>query len=76
VPYFLHPPEPPFRSPGSRGAYYALQALGIALGMVTLLLTFQISRLLIPDDHWSWLPGAIVATLPQFLFISASISNQ
>ncbi len=75
VAYFLHPPEPPFRSPGSRRAYTALRALGIALGAVTLLFTFRISRLLIPDDRWSWLPGAMLATLPQFLFIFSSISS-
>jgi 4-amino-4-deoxy-L-arabinose transferase-like glycosyltransferase len=74
VPYYLHPPPHPFPDTGSRAAFYALRALGIGLGLLNLLLVLRIARRFLPDDA-CWLAAALVATLPQFLFISGSINN-
>jgi hypothetical protein len=75
VPYFIHPPDGPFPSYANRAAFYALRGLGIILGLVTLCFTHGIARIFIQDDRWVWLPGALLASLPQFLFIFASINS-
>ncbi|MFQ5417225.1 MAG: DUF2142 domain-containing protein [Myxococcota bacterium] len=75
VPYFLHPPDGPFPTRGDRGAFYALRGLGIALGLVTLCFTFGIARVFLPDERWVWVPGALLASLPQFVFVCSSLNS-
>jgi len=74
VPYYLHPPPHPFAGSASRAAFYALRAMGIGLGLLNLLLVLRIARRFLPNET-CWLAAALVATLPQFLFISGSLNS-
>ncbi len=50
--------------------------LSVLLGTLTVLLTYLLSRYAFPGDRWSrLLTTGLVATIPQFTFISASVSN-
>ncbi|MCY4409347.1 MAG: DUF2142 domain-containing protein [Caldilineaceae bacterium] len=50
--------------------------ISVVLGTFTVLLTYLLSRHTFPTDRWSrLLATALVATIPQFTFISASLSN-
>lgn len=67
---------------GSNLALHTGRWLSLALGCLTLWLIYQIARLTFADDaqtNQSWplalLPVLWVATIPQFIFISAACSN-
>ena len=50
--------------------------ISIVLGTLTVFLTYLLARYAFPTDRWSrLLAPALVATIPQFSFISASLSN-
>ncbi len=50
--------------------------ISVVLGTFTVLFTYLLSRHTFPTDRWSrLLATALVATIPQFTFISASLSN-
>ena len=50
--------------------------ISVVLGTSTVLFTYLLSRHTFPTDRWSrLLATALVATIPQFTFISASLSN-
>lgn len=57
-------------------AWQLARLLGIPLGVLTLVWVWGSARLLIPHDHWfALLATMLVATLPQFLFTSALVTN-
>ncbi len=50
--------------------------ISLVLGTLTVFFTYLLARCAFPDDTWSrLLATALVATTPQFTFISASLSN-
>lgn len=50
--------------------------LSLLMGTLTVLLTYLLARYAFPNDRWSCLLATgLVATVPQFTFISASVSN-
>lgn len=50
--------------------------VSVILGTLTVLFTYMLARYAYPTDRWSrLLATALVATIPQFTFISASLSN-
>ena len=50
--------------------------ISLVLGTFTVLFTYLLARFAFPGDMWSrLLATALVATIPQFTFISASLSN-
>lgn len=50
--------------------------ISLVLGTLTVFFTYLLARFAFPDDAWSrFLATALVATIPQFTFISASLSN-
>ena len=50
--------------------------ISVTLGTVTVLFTYVLARFAFPSDRWArLLATALVATVPQFSFISASVSN-
>ena len=50
--------------------------ISVILGTITVLFTYWLSRYAFPTDRWSrLLATGLVATIPQFTFISASLSN-
>ena len=50
--------------------------ISLVLGTLTVFFTYLLARCAFPGDRWSrLLATALVATIPQFTFISASLSN-
>ena len=50
--------------------------MSVVLGTLTVLFAYLLARYVFPDDRWArLLATALVATVPQFTFISASLSN-
>ena len=50
--------------------------ISVILGTITVFFTYRLSWYAFPTDRWSrLLATALVATIPQFTFISASLSN-
>ncbi|MEZ4861462.1 MAG: glycosyltransferase family 39 protein [Caldilineaceae bacterium] len=57
-------------------AVHVMRLLSVLLGMVTLLFTWRTAKLIFPRSaRLAWLAAALVAFNPQFLFISASVTN-
>ncbi len=68
-------PYPPDLS-GSSLALYSIRLLSLGLGAVAVWAVYQSARLLLPGERgFALLAGALTAFNPQFLFISASVSN-
>lgn len=74
-PKFLHLDVDFFAADSDRVVFYLLRGYSIALGALTLLLTFRIAALIQPGRVIPLLATVLVATLPQFLFITASVNN-
>ncbi len=62
----------PYR--GTVLAVHVVRGLSLALGVVTLLATYSLAVRLFPAKL-AWVAAGLVACNPQFIFISASISN-
>ena len=61
---------------GSSLALYAIRLLSVGMGAVTVWAVCQSARVLLPGETgFALLAGALTAFNPQFLFISASVSN-
>ncbi len=61
---------------GSSLALYAIRLLGLGMGAVAVGAVYQSARTALPGRRSLWLlAGALTAFNPQFLFISASVSN-
>lgn len=68
-------PYPPDLN-GSSLALYAIRLLSLGMGAVTVWAVCQSARVLLPGEAgFALLAGALAAFNPQFLFISASVSN-
>ena len=53
-----------------------IRLLGIFFGMLVILATYAIGRILAPDrPHLAWGAAALVAFLPQFLFMQGVVNN-
>lgn len=74
-PRFLHRDVEFFASDSDRAMFYLLRGCSIALGALTVWLTWAIAGMVRADSRFQFLATLLVATLPQFLFISASINN-
>lgn len=74
APHFNHSPDP-FTSPRDRGLFFGLRLLGAVMAALTTLQIGRASRKLMPLGHVWLVAPLVVATLPQFAFISSSISN-
>ena len=75
VPYFQHDGQSAFPTVADRRAFYGLRMLSIAMGLGTLLALDRMSHLAVRDPRGRLLALLFAATLPQFLFITASINN-
>jgi hypothetical protein len=62
-----------FGTPAQKTAFYAVRLFGVLLGALTILIVFACARILIPD-HAAW-PCWLLATLPQYQFVSGSVTN-
>ena len=68
-------PYPPDLA-GSSLALYVIRLLSLGMGAVAVWAVYQAARVVMPGDAAvALLAGALVAFNPQFLFISASVSN-
>lgn len=73
-PRFAHR-EDPFGSTRDQNLYYGLRLAGAVMAALTALQIGRAARLLLPVGHVWLVAPLVIATLPQFAFISASISN-
>lgn len=69
-----HDPSKPAIAEKDRGVFLVLRLLGCLFGALTVLVVGICARSMLPGGPW-WLAPGLVATLPQFQFICASISN-
>ena len=68
-------PYPPDLN-GSSLALYAIRALTLGMGALTVWAVYRSARVVLPDEPGvAVLAGSLTAFNPQFLFISASVSN-
>ena len=74
-PKFLHRDVEMFASGSDQVMFYLLRGYSIVLGALTVLLTYAIAGMILSEPRFQLLAAGFVATLPQFLFISASINN-
>ncbi len=73
---FQHSAEEDFPYRGTALAVHILRVLGLLLGVGTIVATFQLARTLFPKDRSVPLgAAALVAFLPEFIFISASVNS-
>lgn len=72
----LHSPEEAFPWRGIALTLHLWRLISVGLGLLTVLATVQMVRLLFPDRPlWALGSGLLVALNPMFLFISASVNN-
>ncbi len=73
---FAHRAEETVMQSGTVRAAYLLRMVSLGLGTVTVLCTYALVRLLWPDRSFLALgAAAFVASNPQFLFVSAGVTN-
>ncbi|HXF63067.1 MAG TPA: hypothetical protein VNK95_15690, partial [Caldilineaceae bacterium] len=60
---------------GTNLALHVARWFSLALGALTLWLVARTARLAFPDSRLALLPPLLIAVIPQFVFISASCSN-
>lgn len=73
---FLHAPDENFPWRGTALAAHLLRLYSVALGALTVGLTFALAREVFPESRsLAFLAALFVACLPQFLFIGSSINN-
>jgi len=73
---YIHPPEQAFPWTGAVLAVHVLRLFSLALGAVTVISVWHIVRLLFPGQlALPLLVTAMTAFIPQFLFITSSVSN-
>jgi 4-amino-4-deoxy-L-arabinose transferase-like glycosyltransferase len=75
VPLYDHGAGPAFPSPADRDRFYALRLLSVAFGVANVWLVMRLAALFFPDTPWQLVPPLLVATLPQFVFVSAVVNN-
>jgi 4-amino-4-deoxy-L-arabinose transferase-like glycosyltransferase len=74
-PKFIHVGPDIFVASDDEAMFYALRVLSVALGAATVVTAWFVAGELVASRDQRILATALVATLPQFLFISASINN-
>jgi len=74
VPLLQHTAGVPLPRVSDRFAFLLLRLFSVALGAANVATVLVLARRLLPGC-WQLVPGIFVATLPQFLFMSAVISN-
>ena len=73
---FLHPSDEASLFQGANLAIHLLRLYSLVLGAATVILTYALAREILPERPIIALgAAAFVAFLPQFIFISAAISN-
>jgi 4-amino-4-deoxy-L-arabinose transferase-like glycosyltransferase len=82
VPVYLHSlsalfPQagPIFTRKEDRVNFYSLRMLSVAMGVLNIWLILRLSALLLGDSKWRFFPALFVASLPQYIFMSAVINN-
>jgi len=75
VPSFRHVGVDIFTTPSDRFAFYSLRALAVLFGLLTVFFIGRLAGLFIDDPRWAAFAAALAGTLPQFIFISMSVSN-
>jgi 4-amino-4-deoxy-L-arabinose transferase-like glycosyltransferase len=71
----LSDPDSTFASPQDRRAFYAIRVFSVGLGALTIVFVNLLAGMFFKDSLYGLLPGVLVATLPQFAFLSGALSN-
>jgi len=64
-----------FGADSDRRAYYMLRLATVLMAVGVVVVSLKMALLRFPDDYRRWMAMILIATLPQFTFISASINN-
>ncbi len=75
VPVHMHLMPSIFPTDGDRTAFYLLRILSVLMGLVTVICVMKLTPLMFPEHPGNMFPAFLVASLPQFTFISAMITN-
>ena len=75
VAFYEHGSEMAFAQWSDQIAFFGLRFVGVLFGLLHLIFIIRISRLLGLGDAWAIAPVLFVATLPQYLFNTATINN-
>jgi 4-amino-4-deoxy-L-arabinose transferase-like glycosyltransferase len=75
LPLFNHLNDSIFATSGDKYMFYFLRIFSILLSALNLFYIFKISQIFFGDSKWNLLPIFLVATLPQFIFVSSIINN-
>jgi 4-amino-4-deoxy-L-arabinose transferase-like glycosyltransferase len=75
VPYYKNITDGVFDSDKDKRIFYFLRILSVLFGAVNLIFVYKISELFSENKEFSVFPVFILASLPQFAFISAMINN-
>ena len=75
VPVYMHISSSIFPTGADRTAFYLLRILSVLMGLVTLICVMKLTPLILVEDPNNLFPAFFVASLPQFIFISAMITN-
>ena len=75
VPSFRHAGVDIFKARSDRLAFYALRVLSLLFGLITIVFIYRLAKLFFEVPVWAGFAAVLAATLPQFVFISISVSN-
>ena len=64
-----------FPSTGDKIGFYGLRLISILMGFVTLIFIWKSGELFFQNENFRIIPALMVATLPQFVFMSSVINN-
>lgn len=74
--YTHHPTLEDPASSGTMQALYVMRLLGIACGLIVIVMTYQTARVLLPKTPGTWVGAAAIATLhPQMIANAPAVSN-
>jgi 4-amino-4-deoxy-L-arabinose transferase-like glycosyltransferase len=75
VPSFHHAGLDIFKAPSDAFSFYVLRALSVLFGLITVVFIYRLAGLFFKEPPWACLAAVMAGTLPQFIFISLSVSN-
>jgi 4-amino-4-deoxy-L-arabinose transferase-like glycosyltransferase len=75
APTFKHAFNNVFTAANDRLSFYLLRLMSVVLGAITLMFIFRLSALFELEKPWIYLPALLVASLPQYAFLSGMINN-
>jgi 4-amino-4-deoxy-L-arabinose transferase-like glycosyltransferase len=75
VPSFDHLSPKIFQDRSDLFTFYFLRAISVVFGIFNIIFLYRLAALFVADKKWRFFSGLWAASLPQALYVSASISN-